>query len=45
METPKEPSGLTIIRSLASLLNRIDGSREYPVEALEALAALEKAIA
>lgn len=41
---PKEPSGLTIIRAIAALLNKIDGSREYPAAALEALAALEKAV-
>ena len=45
MDPPKEPSGLTIIRAIASLLNRLDGSREYPAAALEALAALEKEVA
>ena len=39
-----EPSGLTLIKHLMALVQRIDGCIDYPVAALEALAALEKAI-
>jgi hypothetical protein len=44
-EPTQERIGLTIIRRIASLLNRLDGSRGYPAAALEALDALENAVA